>query len=130
MPSRPILPHGPVEKIGRAFGQLGVGEWQERMHFHASGQTVGNRGQCHQVGGARQQKTARPAVVVDGELDRHQQFRRPLNLVDDERVMVADEADRVGFCGSQKGRVVEGEIHPVSHELPGERLFCRIVAGH
>src|SRR6202044_2199609 len=58
-------------------------------------------------GGPGQEKTPWARLQVDQNLDRSQQLRRELDLVDDHKAVVLDEPGRVVLGGPQSGSVIE-----------------------
>ena len=69
------------------------------MNLHATGQALDHRWQRHQIGRASQQKTPWAPVLINGQLDRHQQFRGALDFVNDDALLAADKAHRVSPHG-------------------------------
>src|SRR5712692_1821389 len=75
------------------------------MNLHPTRERVGQARQEQHVRRARQQKAAGPPIAIHGCLDRHEQLRRALDLVEDDGAReTADEPRRVDVSGGQHGR--------------------------
>ena len=98
-------------------GQLTTRQWQQGQHLNTPGQRVGHTGQGHHIGRAGEQEAAGTAPLVHGQLDRQQQVRHPLHLIDHGSIEAADETLRILAGGGAGGGVVEGEVGPL---LAGE----------
>lgn len=91
---------------------------QQRVDLYPAGQAIGHCGQSHQIRRAGQEESAGTAILIDGELERQQQFGGPLHFVDDQAVLAPDEAERISTHRRQQGGVVQGEIGHTVRVLP------------
>ena len=96
-----------VEKVGSHAAQFRLGQGQQTDDAHAARQRIRDAWQRHQVGGAGEQEPPGAWIGVDGSLDRHDQVRRALNLVDDRAVDAAHETDGIDQGGLEGGGVVQ-----------------------
>ena len=104
------VPEGRVdEQVGPAL-DLPLGERPELDDLHATRQRVRKAPQGEDPGGPGQEKAPWARIQVDQDLDRPQQLRRELDLVDDHEPVVLDEPCRVVLRGPQCGSVIE-EAH-------------------
>jgi hypothetical protein len=86
--------------------QLALGGRPELDNLHPTGQGVGKPAQCQYLGRPGEQELARALIGVDGHLDRAEEFRSQLNLVDHHEAVVLDEACWIVPGGAQRSRVV------------------------
>jgi hypothetical protein len=49
-------------------------------------------------------------------LEGEEEFGTPLDLVEPERILAAEQCVRIPLCGLQRGEVVEGEVPPTPEE--------------
>ncbi len=60
---------------------------------------------------AGKQEPARSRVGVHGHLDRAEELRSQLDLIDDQEAVVLDEAGRIIAGGAERGRVIQQADH-------------------
>jgi len=91
--------------------ELALAQPVELDGLGAAGEAVLRGGQVEQVGGAGEQEAAGRGVLVDGELERGDQARGALDLVDREQAagVLCDESVRVGLGCLLGEAVVEGD---------------------
>lgn len=117
------LEGGVDESIRRAV-YLALGE---RPHLDRLGPTderVGQSAQPEQTSGAGEEKLAGPIVLVDACLDREDQIRGALDLVDHQQALVGDERFRVQSSSGEVVGPIEATlrcIRSVSHQVVDDR---------
>jgi len=77
----------------------------------AAGERLAEAGQEEEIGGAGEEETAGAAIAVNGELDRTEELRDALDLVERHRVWQrGDEACGVVAGGAEESLVVEADV--------------------
>lgn len=106
---------------------LGPRQRQHLDGFHPAGEAVGDSWQGQHVRRAGEQKPTRTIMIilVDRFLDRQQQVRRALDLVNDGPVQAPDEAGRIGLGGLQDRLIVEREIGSTGFPIFRTSVVCR-----
>jgi hypothetical protein len=111
-----------VDEALRPARDLPLGERPEGDDLHPAGERLGDPGQEEEVGRAGEQEAARPAVAVDLRLDRQEEVRDALDLVQGDRAGKTGQEPRGIVLGSgADGRVVQGEI--AGRALPGAQFL-------
>ena len=83
----------------------------QAQNAQTASQRIGEFGDQQHVGRAGQDKTSWSPLAIDGNLQRREQRRNALHLIqDDARGQLRHETDRVPFRGRARRRVVEREI--------------------
>ena len=100
------------EGVGGPF-QLALGERPQLDDLHPAGQGVGEPAQRQHLGGPGEQELPGTRVGIDGYLDRPEQPRSQLNLIDHHEAVVLDEAGRIVLCSAQRRRIVQQADHGV-----------------
>ena len=104
-----------------------LGQGQETDNSHTAGERVRDTRQGHQIRRPGEQKPPRPWVSVYRGLERQEESRRTLNLVDHRPIKIPHEAYGVGRGSIQDGSVVEcDEWKAVGRDLPRQRGFSRL----
>lgn len=65
------------------------GNWPQGEDFHPTSQGLGDPGQHQDVGGAGEQEAPRALIAVDRQLDRGEERRNLLDLVDHRQPIAA-----------------------------------------
>jgi len=79
--------------------------------FHAPGQRIAKVGQQQQISRTREHQAAGPPVVVHRQLERAQQLRHSLYLVEDgARRQRRHKAGRINPGEGKRGRIVEADV--------------------
>jgi hypothetical protein len=105
---------------------LSLGEWPEWNSLRAPSEGLGDLGSGPDVGGpGQQEEPGRTGVgstlTVDPALDRLDQARRLLELVDEEgEAALRDKAVRVGVRGGPRTRIVQAD--PLRPDIRGDLL--------
>jgi hypothetical protein len=100
------LEGGIHEPVGFAV-DLALREGPQLDDLHPTRQGIGKRPQRKDPRGSREEETARGRVQVDGHLDRAEQLRRVLYLVNDEEPVVVHELRGVVARRLQGRRIVQ-----------------------
>ena len=100
----------PVDTAFAAGSHLALGQRQENLIVHSTGQRVSHVRQHHQVGGTGQQEASWATVLVDRLLDGEEQVRSALDFIDYCGINGTNQADGVFPCSREGGGIVEAEI--------------------
>jgi hypothetical protein len=113
-----------LDEVTGARMDLGLGERPELDSADPASERLGDPRCCEDVGGAGQQKTPRCRVLVDALLDRVEQVRNALDLVDQYRpAQAGDEAVWIEAGGLAGRLIVECDARGgvlACHDLLGE----------
>lgn len=94
-------------KEGRSTAvDLGLRQRQHPERFHPSGKTVGDPRQGQHIGRASEEKSTRAIILVDRLLDREEQIRCALDLIDDGSIQAPDEPGWISLRSFEHGLVV------------------------
>ena len=89
--------------------------------LHPPGERLADRRDEKNVGRAGKQETSVPAVPVHGELDRPQQVRGALDLVERDKLRKSSyETVRIKLSGAVEARLVKAEEGPFRLQLAGQ----------
>ena len=121
-----------VEEVLAATFDLTLRQWPQSQVVDTSRERVGDCRDSAEVRGASKQKLSAPAVTIKARLDREQQIRRALHLVDyrgpPER---GHETLRIGLGRSADRIAVERHVvrrHRTAGEHAGESALARLTS--
>ena len=90
---------------------LALRKRMQPQNTHPSGERIGQVGDEQDVGRAGEHEASWGSAMVDGDLERREEFRYPLHLLEDGlRRKTVHKADRISLCCSPHGFIIERHV--------------------